>query len=124
MTLRLRAHHTSFAVTDMNRSRRFYEGILGLEEIPRPNFPFRGAWYQAGDCQVHLIEIPSGFDRGQPPPALNPMANHAAFGVADYAETVRHLQAHDVEILEAGAERGQMWIRDPDGNILELIVAR
>lgn len=24
---------------------------------------------------------------------------------------------------EAGAQRGQMWIRDPDGNILELIVA-
>ena len=41
-----RLHHVSLCVTDVERARRFYIGILGLEEIERPNFPFPGAWLQ------------------------------------------------------------------------------
>ena len=71
---------------------------------------------------MHLIQIPERFDAGQTPPALNPMADHAAFGIDDYAETAAHLKAHGLEVLEAGVERGQMWVKDPDGHIIELIV--
>jgi glyoxylase I family protein len=124
MKIQVRAHHTSFAVRDVERSKAFYGGVLGLEEIPRPNFPFPGAWYQAGACQVHLIQIDDDFDAGRPPPALNPMANHAAFAIDDYGATREHLAAHGLEVLEAGEERGQMWTKDPDGHIIELIVAR
>jgi hypothetical protein len=27
-------------------------------------------------------------------------------------------------VLESGAAAGQMWIRDPDGNVIELIAPR
>lgn len=64
MKIQVRAHHTSFAVRDIERSKAFYGGVLGLEEIPRPNFPFPGAWFQAGTCQVHLIQIDQDFDAG------------------------------------------------------------
>ena len=124
MGIRVRAHHTSFAIKDLARSKAFYGGVLGLAEVARPNFGFPGAWYQAGTCQVHLIQIPEGFDAGQTPPALNPMADHAAFGIDDYAETAAHLKAHGLEVLEAGSEIGQMWVKDPDGHIIELIVDR
>ena len=116
--------HVSFPVTDMARSREFYEGVLGLEEVERPNFPFDGAWYRVGASQVHLIVPPEGADVGAPPPGLNPVGPHAAFAVDDYDAVLAHLQAKDVTVFETSAEMGQMWIRDPDGNIIELIATR
>jgi glyoxylase I family protein len=121
----LGAHHSSFPVKDLERARAFYEGVLGLREKPRPErLRFPGAWYQAGACEVHLIQPPQGIDVGEAPPTLNPFARHAAFAVASYERTLAHLKAHAVEVLETSAELGQMWVRDPDGNIIELIVER
>jgi glyoxylase I family protein len=123
--LRVRAHHTSFPVRDLARARAFYEGVLGLEEVPRPpQLSFPGAWYRAGACEVHLIQVPEGIDVGDPPPTLNPFARHAAFAVRDYAETLAHVKAHGLEVFETSPEVGQMWVRDPDGHIIELIVDR
>ena len=124
--IRVTAHHMSFPVKDLARAREFYEGILGLEEIPRPElFTFPGAWYQAGECEVHLIQTPEGLDVGEPPKALHPMARHSAFAVNDYREAVEHLKSFGLEVLESNEKMGQMWVRDPDGNIIELIaVAR
>lgn len=124
MAIKVTAHHTSFPVKDLERSRHFYEQVLGLETKPRPDFGFPGVWYQAGGCEVHLIQTIPGVDVGDPPPALNPMARHAAFGVRDYAETLEHLRAHGLEVLETSPDQGQMWVRDPDGHIIELIVDR
>jgi catechol 2,3-dioxygenase-like lactoylglutathione lyase family enzyme len=124
MALRVRAHHTSFAVKDLERSRFFYEQVLGLEPKPRPDLGIPGVWYQAGACEVHLIEMLPGLDVGAAPPALNPLARHEAFGIRDYDEALAELRAHGLEVLETNREQGQMWTRDPDGNIIELIVAR
>jgi glyoxylase I family protein len=127
MPLALKAHHMSFPVRDVARSRAFYAGVLGLEEKPRPpalQSMFPGAWYQAGACEVHLIQYPADMDVGAPPPTLNPMARHAAFAIADYEATLAHLKAHGLTVFETNTEVGQMWVRDPDGHIIELIVAR
>lgn len=118
----IRAHHISFPVTDLERSRAFYEGVLGLETVPRPTFPVDGIWYGAGGVQVHLIVTPGGMDVGAPPPALLPIARHAAFTIADYADTLAQLQTQGLEVFETSPEAGQMWVRDPDGHIIELIV--
>jgi catechol 2,3-dioxygenase-like lactoylglutathione lyase family enzyme len=36
-------HHTAIIVTDVERAKRFYGGVLGLSELPRPDFGFEGA---------------------------------------------------------------------------------
>ena len=115
------AHHMSFPVADLDRARGFYEGVLGLQQIPRPDFPFPGVWYRAGACEVHLIQTPPALEVGSPAPTLNPMARHAAFAVRDYTETLATLRAHGLEVLETGPEQKQLWVRDPDGHIIELI---
>lgn len=33
----------------------FYTQVLGMEKLPRPPFPFDGAWLQAGGLTLHLI---------------------------------------------------------------------
>ena len=117
----------SFPVRDVGRSRTFYEGVLGLEEIPRPPelvAMFPGAWYRAGDCEVHLIQYPESMDVGPPPPTLNPMARHAAFAIADYGVTLAALKDHGLTVFETNPQVGQMWVRYPDGHIIELLVDR
>lgn len=114
-------NHISFPVRDLERSLRFYREVLGLEPIPRPDLPFPGAWLARNDIQVHLIQPPEGVELGSPPPTLNPLGGHVAFAIADYDAVVAALHEAGVETLEAGTEVGQLWIRDPDGNLIELI---
>jgi catechol 2,3-dioxygenase-like lactoylglutathione lyase family enzyme len=117
-----RLHHASFPVTDLERSMDFYGRVLGLEQIERPALPFPGAWYRAGQCEVHLIVPFEGTDVGRPAGSINPLAVHTAFAIDDY-ESVRERFAHEkIDVVEAGKDLGQMWVRDPDGNIIELIV--
>jgi glyoxylase I family protein len=117
-------NHVSFPVRDLERAVHFYKEVLGLEAIPRPDLPFPGAWLGGNGIQVHLIVPPEGAPLGSPPPSLNPLAGHVAFAIDDYDRVVSALHAAGLETLEAGSAVGQLWVRDPDGHLIELIVAR
>ena len=101
----------------------FYRDLLGLETIPRPDFGIDGAWLSAGNAQIHLIVMMEGMQVDTPPPSLNPAASHLAFTIDDYAATLERIRAASLEVLPAGPEVGQMWVRDPDGHVIELIDA-
>ena len=80
----LKLHHVSLAIRDLEASKLFYGGILGLPEIERPGFRFPGAWYALGDRQMHLIQESSGArERGAPQ-----RSNHGA-RVADVTPSGR-----------------------------------
>ena len=117
----VKLHHVSFAVADLERSRRFFGQTLGLPEIERPGFDFGGAWYALGDRQLHLIERP-GEGGGQGAP--NSRADHMALEVRDVDAVRRTLQAAGVEFGE-GSNRAlgmeQIFCRDPDGHTLEFV---
>lgn len=122
MAIVKRAHHMSVQITDLDRSRAFYEDILGFEQIERPDFGFPGVWYGIGDMQVHLIgEIP-GMPRATPPSSLSPAATHLAFQIDDYQATLDALTDKGIEAVGFGEEVGQIFLADPDGNVIELIV--
>jgi glyoxylase I family protein len=117
--------HVSFPVRDLARSLAFYRDLLGFTEQPRPDLGIPGAWLRAGDAEVHLIAGVEGLPLGEPPPTLNPAAQHIAFRIDDYQAAADRLRAHDLPVLEAGPAAGQMWVQDPDGHVIELIaVAR
>ena len=116
--------HVSFPVRDLARSLAFYRDVLGFAEQPRPDLGIPGAWLRAGDAEVHLIAGVAGLPLGETPPVLNPAAHHIAFRIDDYERSLERLRAHELQVLEAGAEQGQMWLQDPDGHIIELIAVR
>jgi len=116
-----RLHHVSFTVSDIDAARRFYGEVLGFSEIERPDFGFPGAWFEIGDVQVHLIVPPEGAPVDRPPPSLSPVAGHAAFQIDDYEAVRDELRDRGVEVLETAPSVGQLFVRDPDGNVIELI---
>jgi catechol 2,3-dioxygenase-like lactoylglutathione lyase family enzyme len=129
-------HHVSLGVTDLERSRRFYSEILGLDEITRPPFGFPGLWFSAGASQqVHLIVHPqSTFRTGK---GLDTRDGHFAVRVTSYRQTVDHLRSkgycEDVGddefqrmILKPHPTAGfpQIYILDPDRNVIEINAAQ
>ncbi len=104
-------HHAALRVSDFERSKAFYEQLLGMSRIPRPDLGFPGAWYGLGEGQLHLIE------RAEAGDGLDPTAPHLAIEVEDFEATKQTLCERGIEFLEFGP---QLWIRDPDGYTVEL----
>ena len=119
-------HHVAVCVTDMQRARRFYGEVLGLTEIARPDFPFDGAWYDIGGRQIHLIVHPPTLTMRRTS-RIDARDGHLALRVSDYGRTVEQLRAAGVELLERPDNPtpwAQIYVTDPDGNIIELNVDR
>jgi len=122
--------HAAVAVTDLDAAKHFYSDVIGLEEIARPPFSFAGAWYRAGNRNIHLIVVP--------PEAINPrrkldMADtHLAFRVKRFSDALAHLNQKGFTTdnenplrairVTIGGPAGfpQVHIMDPDHNIIEI----
>jgi catechol 2,3-dioxygenase-like lactoylglutathione lyase family enzyme len=125
----VRLQHCGLIVADLTRSRDFYGGALGLEEVPRPrNFVFDGAWFQIGDDQLHLLlEAETTGTAGAEDPGASGrvgLANHIALEVDDLQAAQARLDEYDVPLIGGPMPRGdgfdQLFVRDPDGYVIEL----
>lgn len=97
-------------------ARRFYDGVLGLPEVPKPA-PLAargGAWFQCGPAQLHLggeLEFRAA------------KKAHPAVLVSGLDDYVAALRAAGVVVTpeEVVGGRRRAGIVDPFGNRIELI---
>jgi len=119
--------HVTLVSADLEKSVAFYSGMLGMEVVPRPDFPFPGRWLQAGSTQIHLNEVSeeagsSGvITNGGTSPARG---IHIAFEVEDFEAALEFIESRSVEIV-AGPQRRpdgprQFYIYDPDRHLIEI----
>jgi glyoxylase I family protein len=116
-----RVHHVSLRVDDLSVSLDFYCRVLGCKRLERPDFGFPGAWLQAGEVQVHLLQAEADYRTGFPPRQATPMTNHLAFGVSDADSFREYLDSCGVKSVTAQGAVAQFWVQDPSGNVLEFI---
>jgi catechol 2,3-dioxygenase-like lactoylglutathione lyase family enzyme len=108
--------HVSVLITDVARSRAFYNDVLGLTEIPKPTtFDFVALWYDLGGGHtLHLL-------LKDKPDAIS--ARHFCLRVADVVAAREHFRRHGVAMQETGPIPGadRFFVSDPDGNRIEIL---
>jgi catechol 2,3-dioxygenase-like lactoylglutathione lyase family enzyme len=110
--------HVNIRTNRLGDMRRFYVEVVGLEDGPRPDFRFGGAWLYCGDrAAVHLVETRKAH-AGE-----DPKLEHFAFRTTDVPATIARLEKASVayEVVDR-PDLGvlQLNIHDPDGNHIEL----
>ncbi|HET9542009.1 MAG TPA: VOC family protein [Acidimicrobiales bacterium] len=94
----------------------FYEGLLGLPRVPKPD-PLAargGCWFEGDEVKVHL-GVEADFR-----PARKA---HPALVVDDLSALVERLRDVGVEVREGDDPSGrpQVYVDDPFGNRIELV---
>jgi catechol 2,3-dioxygenase-like lactoylglutathione lyase family enzyme len=110
-------NHVALHVKDVLASIAFYRDVVGLTQLPRPEFTFQGAWFALGPYQeLHLIEgremATQDDNRG----------NHFAVCVEDFDQVAKYfvqlkLVCKGPTVRPDGAK--QVFIKDPDGHVFE-----
>lgn len=137
--------HTNLIARDWKRLAAFYQDLFGCEPVP-PERDLSGPWLEAGTAVpgAHLrgihLRLPGAggatleiFQYDASPDARPPLANDAGF--THIAFRVEDLEAAVAAVLQAGGDRvgalvsrevpgvGTLafaYVRDPEGNIVEL----
>src|SRR4051794_20739104 len=130
-------NHVGLCVRDRGRSRRFYEGLLGFQfwwEIEPPDdrtATLLGLPEPLGVHATYLLrdafvlelidysarEVHDGAERVMDQVGLT----HLSFSVSDLAGVLMRVVAFGGAVVEATVTEGSAMIRDPDGQLLELL---
>jgi catechol 2,3-dioxygenase len=115
--------HVHLKVADLDRALAFYQGVLGFEVTQR--MASGAAFLSAGGYHHHLGLNTWESRGGSPPPPGSTGLYHVAIRYPDRAAlagALRRLQAAGVH-LDGASDHGvseALYLRDPDGNGLEL----
>ena len=113
--------HASVIVQDTQRALTFYRDVLGLPVAHnRPDLGYPGAWLILGEQQIHLLELPNP-DPVNGRPSHGGRDRHIAIAVNNLPALRVQLDAHGLHYTVSKSGRAAMFVRDPDGNALELI---
>ena len=86
--------HFLVVSSDLEKTREFYCELLGMKQLPRPDFTFPGLWFQAGDTEIHVTL--AGEDAGTPGPgeftgSYPARGQHLAFKIDDAGDAAAHI---------------------------------
>ena len=119
--------HVHLKVADLERALHFYRDVLGFEVTQRMGTS--AAFVSAGGYHHHLGLNTWESRGGSPPPPGRTGRYHVAIRYPDrasLADALRRLRAAGIA-LEGAADHGvseALYLRDPDGNGVELYVDR
>jgi catechol 2,3-dioxygenase len=119
----VRIGHVHLKVSDLDRALAFYAGVLGFQLTQR--FGSQAAFLSAGGYHHHIGLNTWESSGGSPPPRSSTGLYHLAIlypTQAELADALRRVLAAGIE-LEGASDHGvseAIYLRDPDGNGIEL----
>ena len=134
------AHHYGITVSDIDRTLQFYRDVLDLDvlaefsvggeafasgvDVPAASAEF--VHLDGGDARIELVSYDPGGD-SRPRPSLNePGAAHLGLSVDDLDSVYANLPdgvetLSEPQTTESGTRI--LFVRDPEGNLVELLEA-
>jgi catechol 2,3-dioxygenase-like lactoylglutathione lyase family enzyme len=124
-------NHFLLVAKNLERTKKFYQDVLGMELAERPDFGFPGYWLKiGGDICVHLAsqepnETRDLFLLKEHPRGTtgSGAVDHIAFLAKDPHEVRSRIQKHKVEMHFRSfpdAKLFQIFLKDPDDVTIEL----
>jgi catechol 2,3-dioxygenase-like lactoylglutathione lyase family enzyme len=131
-------NHTGIVVTDLDRSKRFYEEVLGFrfwyEITPddemtaklsslRPPLGVTASYYVLEGFVLEFLHYsePGAIKPFQARTMDEPGLTHLSIGVDDIYATAQKAVEYGGQIIEDSDVGAALFIRDPDGQLLELL---
>lgn len=112
--------HVSVLVADVAAAVAFYQAVLGLPLVARPDLGFVGAWLQlAPGVDLHLLQLPNP-DPTTDRPTHGGRDRHVALRVAATEPFAARLTALNRPFTRSYSGRDALFFRDDDGNAWEL----
>jgi len=118
----VRIGHVHLKVADLDRALRFYRDVLGFELTQR--YGTEAAFLSAGGYHHHIGLNTWESEGGSPPPSNSTGLYHLAiaYPTRELADALRRLKRAGIP-LEGASDHGvseALYLRDPDGNGVEL----
>jgi catechol 2,3-dioxygenase-like lactoylglutathione lyase family enzyme len=124
-------NHYLLVAKNLERTKKFYQQVLGLKLAQRPDFGFPGYWLKAGgDICVHLASQAPNRIRDQFLLKKHPRGtqgsgsvDHIAFLAKKPEEVRQRIQKHKVKMHYRSfpdAKLFQIFLKDPDDVTIEL----
>ncbi len=111
-------NHVGLHVVDVEQTCAFYREVLGLSQLPRPDFDFPGAWFALGELQeLHIIGRRASGD-------LRFKESHFSLEVEDLDGFVERLEGLGLERrgpVDRPDGARQVFVKDPEGHEIELL---
>jgi len=130
-------NHVGLCVADRDRSRRFYEGLLGFTFWHELELPDAGtarllqldgpigvrATYLVHDGFVlELLDYSKRDVHAGPPRVMDQVGlTHMSLSVSDLAGVLAKVESYGGSVVEATLTEHFAMIRDPDGQLIELL---
>ena len=133
-------NHVGQCVSDLERAKRFYIDVFGFEMATTMDVPdspadrliqveaplgLSAVYLRLGNFVLELLY----FERPGNPPAATRVMNepgltHLSLTVDDLPGTLTNVVEHGGQVLEDTNVKAAVMIRDPDGQIVELLAHR
>lgn len=112
--------HVSILVKNADASLKFYQDLLALDTLDRPNLGFPGYWLDLHQGQsIHLMELENPSE-GLSRPEHGGRDFHFALRVDDLEVFKGRLQAMNIPYTSSRSGRRALFVRDLDDNAFEL----
>ena len=111
-------NHFNILTDDVERTVAFYRDVVGLENGPRPDLGFPGAWMYASGRPI--LHISGGRKKDDLRPGVIDHMAFSASGLGDVIARLDRMGIHYAHRRQAGAGTWQVFFFDPNGARVEL----